>query len=160
MLGISSVLPLLLLLPPPPFLYNRPVQAEKEAKESGHTRHFLVSTDIASFHHPLFTLSPPFNPEKFSLARRELRPFLRGGLGEEEADKGRRRRSCACGSCDGPRHVAHVQVQRELKRRKKKKKEKREEGISRLETGERTQPVEGGLTTNIFNRAKNVCRVA
>lgn len=84
-----------------------------------------------------------FNPEKFSLSRAREREssFLRwlatkkgeGGKGDDN------RRSRACGSCDGPRHVAHVQVQRELEEKKKKKRE----GISGLETGERAQPVGG-----------------
>lgn len=80
--------------------------------------------------------------------------FSSGRAGEERGRGDDNRRSCACGSCDGPRHVAHVQVQGELK---KKKRERESRGLKRENEHSR---LEGGLTTNIFNRAKNVCRVA
>lgn len=117
------------------------MQAEKEAKESGHTRHFLgVRTS-----HPFITLYLPyplFLTQKNSLARRDV-SFSSGRAGEERGRGDDNRRSCACGSCDGPRHVAHVQVQRELKKKKR-------EGISRFEMGERAQPARGGADHEYF----------
>ncbi|CAL7950371.1 unnamed protein product [Xylocopa violacea] len=95
----------------------------------------LHSTDLPLCSRTLRSIlglfSQVYGPSDRKIHRERETPFLRPAARARGRNDERRR--AACGSCDGPRHVAHVQVQRELKTREKKEdeEEKRESRVSK-----------------------------